>query len=495
MPINEYTSGAILLAYDGTLTFAGVLQKYFHEKGSRGAEIGISKEWNADTRKKYLNDYYSRIITSIEKLYGPYKPMHELMEDDLDAIIKEVDPQCKYMPSTKRHYEHLVWVVYRAGAEHGLYPDVVHWDEIPDEEAGEKEKTKVKRLMRIPRSFSIKQEHKIVEWIKSLDPVTAHGEEVGLVIMFCIGVRNNEACGIDYASIHDLEGYADVKVVDIVQSTKLGSNELKAGGKTSNAPRVLPLQPFLYDFLMKRKEGIERMIKTGELVLPDNIAGIDKLPVVCRKNDYCVRSDSRKLTIAGRILFNEMGISKETLGELHRTLRDEEFKSLDLDEKEPTTYLFRRNTATHLYQMGFSLPEIQYLIGHEIEDDRMSRNDFNDPEMLASLNERMKAHPINALMGGDNDGVVMMDDENCFFSREAVEAVSIKITTSKDNAKYMLNLKMREPGQAAQIKLKNKRKIAATGYMQGYRAYAGRTVSMNRIIWDEYKKEGGKKDE
>ena len=84
---------------------------------------------------------------------------------------------------------------------------------------------------------------------------------------------------------------------------------------------------------------------------------------------------------------------------------------------------------------------------------------------------------------------------NCFFNREAVENVSIKITTSKDKAKYMLNLKMREPGQTAQITLKNKRKIAATGYMQGYRAYAGRTVSMNRIIWDAYKKEGGKKDE
>lgn len=493
MPIKDYTSGAILLAHDRTPTFAGVLHRYFNEKGPNKEEIGICKDWNDETQDKYLEDYFKRIIPSIERLYGPQKPMHELLEDDFDAILREIDPQFKYKPTTRRHYEYLIQVVYTAGAEHNLYQDIVYLGGLSDEELTEKDK--VKRLIRIPRSFSIVQECRIIEWIKSLDPVTADGEEVGLIIMFCIGVRNNEACGIEYASIHALKGNDDVKVVDIVQSTMLGSNEVKAGGKTSNAPRVLPLQPFLFDFLMKRKEGIRKKIESGKIILPEKTDSIDKLPVVCRGNDYCVRSDSRKLTAAGRSLFNRIGISKEGMGELYKTLHDEEFKSLDLDEKEPTTYLFRRNTATHLYQMGFSLPEIQYLIGHEIEDDRMSRNDFNDPEMLASLNERMKAHPINALMGGDNDGVVMMDDENCFFSREAVEAVSIKITTSKDNAKYMLNLKMREPGQTAQITLKNKRKIAATGYMQGYRAYAGRTVSMNRIIWDAYKKEGGKKDE
>lgn len=39
----------------------------------------------------------------------------------------------------------------------------------------------------------------------------------------------------------------------------------------------------------------------------------------------------------------------------------------DLGEKDVTTYLLRRNMATHLYTLGFTVLESQYFMGHKME--------------------------------------------------------------------------------------------------------------------------------
>lgn len=71
---------------------------------------------------------------------------------------------------------------------------------------------------------------------------------------------------------------------------------------------------------------------------------------------------------------------------------------MQIEEKEPTTYLFRRNCATHLYQLGFAPSEIQYWMGHEIEDPFTKRSFFADPDQIYALKERWSRHPVLALL-------------------------------------------------------------------------------------------------
>ena len=69
-----------------------------------------------------------------------------------------------------------------------------------------------------------------------------------------------------------------------------------------------------------------------------------------------------------------------------------------LIEKDPTPYLFRRNYATHLYCLEFPEAEIQYLLGHDIEDSMRYRNYYTNPDEIYRFFERMKRHPYNKVM-------------------------------------------------------------------------------------------------
>ena len=73
---------------------------------------------------------------------------------------------------------------------------------------------------------------------------------------------------------------------------------------------------------------------------------------------------------------------------------------LKIIEKDPTTYLFRRNVATRLYHLGFAWTKIQYWIAHEIEDTLIMRNFFADEDTLYQLGQQYEMHPIFHIMFG-----------------------------------------------------------------------------------------------
>lgn len=475
-------------AYDGSLTFAGVLRTFFEEiEVDTGKNVGISKNWNAQsTIENDVSDYNNRILPTLDKLGIVDLPLAEYTKAEFDAYMSMMD-KGEYKESTKAHYRHLFKVVYDAGVTHDLYPDMLFLDNTTDDSVSEEAKSAA--LFRIRKSFSKDEVLKLLKWAMGLDPVMAAGEDIGLLNMFFHAPRGNESCGVNYGNIHELSGYEHINIMDISESTEINSNETKAGGKTSNAPRFLPILPFFYDFLTKRRAAIQAKIESGEIILPADIKGIDELPVVCKGTNYTERVGSRALTIAGRKLFEKIGIGKSELAQLYKILMEEEFRSLELDEREPTTYLFRRNAATNFYLLGYTLPEIQYLIGHEIEDSNIKRSDFADPDKLYNLGVRMLDHPFNALLGYTNDKIVKIDDDNSFFEEELLEDVNVEISTDKDEAAYLLEIKMREPGQPASMGVYSDGNAVISGYMIGYKAPADRTVDEKRIIGDVYKKD------
>ena len=435
------------VGYDGEPTFTGVLRRYFVSFDSFGKNSGISKNWNDETKATFIQDYNRRILPAISALFGKEKPLHSYTEEEFEQVLEHLKEQHHYAENTMFHYRHLLWVVYRAGFENGLYDDNIFWDDIADpaeETETDREERRSNIMTRLRKSFSIDEELRIIRWFKALDPKTALGEELGLLLMFFEGLRNNEACGANFGSIHPLKAYESVHVFDMLQSTRVDSNEVKGGGKTGNAPRVLPLFEPLYDFLMKRRAFLAEKIASGELTLPPNIGNVDQLPIVCVQNEYTVRASARKLTACGRTFFYKIGIDKSELALLHQILFSQEFREMQIDEKEPTTYLMRRNCATHLYQLGFSEAEIQYWMGHDIEDPFLSRNSFADEDTIFRLAMMAREHPLYAFFAPLSTESAKLGTEDFFRKLPSPVAYTVE---SSEPAQFLIDLTADEPRQ------------------------------------------------
>lgn len=393
------------LAYDGELTFAGLLQKYFVERDSKHQNTGISRNWNQKTALSCQYDYERRLLPCLYSLCKPETPAHELTEELFEQVLQALADEHHYSDGTVEHYRHLIFLVYQAGVDHDHYPDTLFWQDPFDEDISteaEKEVWRVKTMTRLRKSFSIEEELRIIHWFSSLQPETAMGEEIGLALMFTLGLRNNEACGANFSSIHLLHGHPDISVFDMLQSTKLNSSEVKSGGKTSNAPRTLLMMKPVVDFIQRRKDYLMQLLKDGALILPEDLHAVEDLPIVCKGLSFSKRASSRELAAAGRDLFKRIGIDRSELASLFQILCSSDLQNLKLEEKEPTTYLFRRNCATHLYQLGFSPSEIQYWMGHEIEDPFTQRSFFADPDQIYALKGKWDRHPVLSILCGSS---------------------------------------------------------------------------------------------
>lgn len=373
--INKLGESYISHAPGGELTFVGILRKYY--------EI-ISSNWNEETQKKYIQDYNERLLPAL----GPLKPMRLYEEDDFIDVLSGLRRSYSYNEERINHFINLIWKVYITGVEQGLYPDKLKWKNIV-RARGKKgfHGSGFKKLI-LRKSFTIDEERKLLEWFSSLDPITALGEEIGLVIMLFSGLRNQEACGLDFSGIR-LLGRCNDPFIYIFQTTEKGSNNIQAGGKTKNAMRIIPMFDFFYEFLEKRRKYLEENIigRDGSQI------SVDRMPVVCKGVSYSIRCQSSDLSAFGNKLFEELGIRKSFLVDSHTTVFHQKLAEVNIGEKDATTYICRRNFATHLYSLGFSESEIQYLIGHDIESSSDSRNFLSNEDNIMAMKSKMYKHP------------------------------------------------------------------------------------------------------
>jgi len=482
-------------AYDHTPTFVGILRKYFFEHDEHNNNIGISKDWGETTKENYLGQYNSRLIPTIDSIFGKERPMAEFTADDFEKILSELCRKYNYRDSTKQHYRHLMWVVYRAGFEHGHYEDRILWPDVIDLEGDDEDKKneiRAKVMTKIRKSFDIDEEIAIVKWFLQLNPETASGEDIGLLFMFFAGFRGNEACGTDIRSVYVLDKYPEVPVVDMVQSTTIGKNATKAGGKTSNAPRTVPLLLSFFNFLKKRRDYLSRLVEMGTLQLPAGMKNVDDLPYVCKGHNYTTRATTDDLSKAGRSLFLRIGIEKNVLSVLHQILFSSEFATLQIEEKDPTTYLNRRNFVTHLKSLGFSDEEIQYLVGHEIENPDEDRNAFSDPDALRHLWLRLQMHPVNLLLNGEQAAIkdyqLLSPNEDSYVAVQELQLNSSS-ETSRD---YCMIIKAGEPCQKISLKIVGE-DVCFSSTVRGMTIPVKdrRTALIHSQIWDAYKKHLG----
>ena len=122
-------------------------------------------------------------------------------------------------------------------------------------------------------------------------------------------------------------------------------------------------------------------------------SSVEDLPIACRKADYTTACSASDLTKAGRVFLRDvLKLREQNVSGISYIVQNSEYESMG---KDPTTYILRRNFATHLYTLGFPIEWCQYCMGHLIEDDVLKRSDFNDERILYEMARLLERHPLN----------------------------------------------------------------------------------------------------
>lgn len=298
--------------------------------------------------------------------------MASYTKNDIEDLCELIQNTLNYNDSTlKTRYNHLVYSPY-----------YIFCDEINNEDDswGKSYKFNARgdsmeeELLVIVKSFNDKEDQKANDFL--YNDFMANGEYIGLLLMYELGTRENEACGLNYSDIREMKEYDGNYYAIIYQSTSIGSNTLKAGTKTKNGGRRIPINPQLYNFLSARKTAIEEI--AGE--------SADDYPIACKGKRFKERCSTDNLCRTGRFFFRDiLKMREQDISGLAVIIENEEgFK-----EADPTTYLFRRNKATKLQIAELSLGESQYYMGHFITEGKAKRFDFNDETLLIKISKKL----------------------------------------------------------------------------------------------------------
>lgn len=363
---------------EGKLTFCGATELLFDEICQRNY-------WRADrTIRQYTYDYDRRIFSSLQD--HNEKTLEQYTEYDYQEAIENIKNKAvngRYSEITIQHFRHLIEVVVTAASEYGYCSNVL-WGScftLPEEFGAEE---RISELVKLKKSFTPEQEIMIAQNL--MGSVDQSGPLFALLLMFASGARNGEACAADFGDILTLEDAGNIHVLMIYKTVESRENRLISSGKTKNADRIIPLPDQVYEILMRRKEYVQIQKNCDE-------AEVNRYPIASSENDICARCTPDIVSAAGKNLFKAIGLNGNVLAYIDAEI-EKGNDPVYIKEKDPTTYLFRRNYATQLHIVGMDESEIEYLIGHDIDDSYETRNEYVNAERLQIMDCKLRNRAV-----------------------------------------------------------------------------------------------------
>lgn len=407
----------------GKPTIAKVLNDFFY-KNENGASI--SESWAESTVRQYLNDLTRRLIPNC---YNNI-PLEDYTQETVLQIMRNIQKRYNFDEKTMSHYRWLFWKIYEAGLTNELYPNKLFWKELDIVGRHYANKSSKRRLLVQKRTLSISEEVKLLSYFEQLDPSSAPGEAYGLLLMYCMPMRNQEAAGLNFGDIRAFSHNDDASAIYLYKTTGTNTNRVKAGGKTRNMFRILPILKFAKRIIEARKEFLKEISVASDLM---EKMEVDDLPIVCKGKNYKVRCNSGDISNFARDLFQKLGIGKAALDEATRLL----YLKADVEEDNPTAYLLRRNALNHLYCLNFEMAEMEYCMGHFIAEGDTVRNDFTNEDLFLKMHEKLAKHPAEVI----------------FSKYKVVESVSVDSLVSRFGSLKAFDLPVSAKDEAYEFEL------------------------------------------
>ena len=454
------------------LTFCGTLEEFY---------TVISRGWNNETKVKYDRDYNNVIFPNIRD--HNFKIISAYTKEDCEQILNSIQEEGylykgerkDYSDSQMNHFKYLIYLVFRCATAAGLCNDFLWGTKFEINE--EREKLAIRSKTQIKKSLNVEQEKKLFE--RLTETPEEEGELVALLLMFSLGLRDGEACGLDFGDIYELPAYNGCYVAVIKQSTIPNTSILQSSGKTWNSGRRIPIPSKVCEFLLERKHMILDIISQKGLDVD-----IDRLPVAskgyidCDLRNFEIRLKADQVTETAREIFKQVEISSEVLSSLEIEM-EEEIQRLEVTESNVTAYLLRRNFATHLKILGLDYSDIQYLLGHCIEDPYINRPDYTDSKLYI-LSKKMENRPL-----------VNFPAENQFSLKQNTEQVlsGNKIINIKGNGNTVkVQINALEKNDTLSIKMLSKGKNVTVDLYEDYKSYdLNRDLDILKKYMGDYK--------
>ena len=417
---------------------------------------GLSARWRAEsTRAAYIRDFTNVLFPRISDQI----PLSDFDEEYFIAVIDDIANN--YLAKNGReiseerlqHFRYLIRLVVQVGAENGLCEDYL-WGTsfskvLHEDEWGNVVEEDIKpALTTTEKSLTEQQEYAIFNHL--MTDYTQRGQSMGLLLMYSIGLRNEEACALDFGDIRPIPGHEGCYCAYIYKSTTCGSNSLKSGGKTKNAPRFIPCPAKLYYFLEERKRFIESNLHAESSHPYD----INTLPIACNGSNYSIRCGASDLTKAGHVLMKRLNVKESIMHqaaeELEAISKEDSIYDEVIQKKDPTAYVLRRNFGTHLEAQGLLSEEITYIMGHSIEGSSLSRNQLSNEDILYRILQKMEHRPYIGLLTHNNKVTVQIQPG------EILNFSDLNTLIVKGGGKYRITLRTNEPGSTIKFRIRGK---------------------------------------
>lgn len=234
--------------------------------------------------------------------------------------------------------------------------------------------------VRTPRSISLDVEFALAAGM--IDNCCEHGELIAGLLMLCMGVRTSEATGFSYKHLVEVRpGYWALVRYEV---SNKDARTTQAGGKTSNAFRLLPVPRFLTEILLGRKQ--ERLGRFS----PETV---ENLPLACKGVDYTCRCTQKETNEAMKNLYRLAGVAEDLMRTAYQEMRADPDLAEDC-EGRATAYLCRHQFATAMVYCGLTPGEIYTVMGHAEEDESVHKSDFANPDAFCALADKMSRRPL-----------------------------------------------------------------------------------------------------
>lgn len=360
----------------------------------------IDRNWNQNTQEEYEKIVKTKIVPNVAN--HDMIPIHSYTYADFMKVLDGIEQTGKknaerYEQETLDKYRHIIVTLIKVASQKENFQNVFDFA-VESDGAEETMQTRIEQMQRIwltPKSLTVVQEQKIGKYIQEAIR-QQRGEAIALLLMFAFGLRNAEACGVNFGNIFEMKEYPGHYYLMIPQTTQIHSNVLKPSGKTYNTARSIPIPSSLLGvFRQLQEDRLEKLRHDGK------DKDVDDLPIAYRRGNIYVRCSADDVYEAAKEMFSALGMRHEirVVGQyIQQDFSAATEDSTDLDEfalieKDPTAYLLRRNFATHLAILQLSEAQISYVMGHVIMDPQTKRRDFVDERELYNIKMKLDERP------------------------------------------------------------------------------------------------------
>jgi len=194
----------------------------------------LTRNWNENTQAQYKNTYNRLILVEFGDLM-----LTDITPEMFDGIIDHIKNEGylkegarkEFTDSTVKTFRRLAAQVIRHAAEDGLCVDIFWESEFV---LSPEQTEKVRKGLLIPKSLTPRQ---AIDAFKMLTiTFLEDGSSVGLLLMLTAGLRNHEACGLNYDNLRPIYEGSARYAIWVFETTEKDSNQLQLSGKTENAP-------------------------------------------------------------------------------------------------------------------------------------------------------------------------------------------------------------------------------------------------------------------